>query len=275
MASLSFDFDSEYLCGNTKIHIILPNKPREVSPEAFYDPTARYKALWLLHGTFGDCSDWLRYSNIELYACEHDLAVIMPGALNSAYTNWKTFAKGYFMEDFVIQELMPLVYQWFPVSDKREDNFIAGLSMGGTGTMRFAVNYPEKFAAAACLSSSARDYETLLAEQPDKPRFQNLIRNAGGVEEFMASPFNVRRTLQRMADEDTLHTLPRLHLSCGTADHGYDHFQDFLRFAKEIGLQVQVDTLPGYAHEWRFWEIEIQKAIAFFGLGGQIKGNAF
>ena len=114
---------------------------------------------------------------IETYACENDLVVVMPSALNSSYTNWDGFAQGYSMYDFVLEELMPLVYGWLPVSQKREDNFIAGLSMGGGGTLKFALTAPERFAAAAVLSSCARDLEAQLSdpEQRDTQRMKNTV----------------------------------------------------------------------------------------------------
>ncbi|WP_421019943.1 alpha/beta hydrolase-fold protein, partial [Klebsiella pneumoniae] len=88
--------------------------------------------------------------------------------------------------DYVLHELMPLVHNWFPVSDRREDNFIAGLSMGGRGTITFAVNNPERFAAAAALSASPRDFATLTPEYlasgtPVADRFARAIENAGGL----------------------------------------------------------------------------------------------
>ena len=122
--------------------------PRDKTPAEFYGSGKKYKVLWLLHGTFGDHTDWIRKSNIELYACEKDLIVVMPSALNSNYAEWAKFSIGFDMYHYLTEELMPLVYNWFPASDKREDNFIAGLSMGGRGTLVYALNHPEKFAAA-------------------------------------------------------------------------------------------------------------------------------
>ncbi|MFN2166501.1 MAG: alpha/beta hydrolase, partial [Anaerolineae bacterium] len=148
MALLQLDFESQFLNGNTQVSIILPDKPRDQTPGDFYGSGTRYKVLWLLHGTFGDHSDWIRKSSIELYACENDLIVVMPSALNSDYVNWDDCMMGYGMFDFLIQELMPLVQNWLPASDKREDNFVAGLSMGGGGSLMYALNYPEKFAGA-------------------------------------------------------------------------------------------------------------------------------
>ena len=152
MSLVTFNFESQYLGNNHTVGIILPDKPRSQTPAEFYGNGKKYKVLWLLHGTFGDYSDWLRKSMIELYACENDLIVVMPSALNSNYANWPSFGTGFNMYDYIFEELMPLVYNWFPASDKREDNYIAGLSMGGTGASKYAINFPQYFAGAIILS---------------------------------------------------------------------------------------------------------------------------
>ena len=143
MAHLVMNFESSYLHGNTEISVILPDKPREVSPKEFYGSEKAYPVLWLFHGSFGDHTDWVRRSNIETYACENDLIVVMPSALNTNYTDWMNFADGYAFKQFFFRELMPMIYGWFPASPKKEDNFIAGLSMGGEGAMKFAL--PKSF----------------------------------------------------------------------------------------------------------------------------------
>ena len=68
------------------------------------------------------------------------------------------------MWDYLTEELMPLVYNWFPASSKREDNFIAGLSMGGSGAIQYAVGHPDKFAAAAILSNAPVNVHKLYDE---------------------------------------------------------------------------------------------------------------
>ena len=65
MAHLVMNFESSYLHGNTEISVILPDKPREVSPKEFYGSEKAYPVLWLFHGSFGDHTDWVRRSNIE------------------------------------------------------------------------------------------------------------------------------------------------------------------------------------------------------------------
>ena len=95
MALATLNFESQYLNGNTTVSIILPDKTRDVTPQSFYGSGNKYPVLWLLHGTFGDHSDWVRKSMIELYAREQDLVVVMPSALNSDYSNWDDCMMGY------------------------------------------------------------------------------------------------------------------------------------------------------------------------------------
>ena len=278
MALLHLNFESECLKNNTDLHIILPDKPREKTPAEFYGSGEKYKVLWLLHGTFGDSTDWVRKSNIELYACEKNLVVVMPSMLNANYVNWPTFALGYNAWDYLFQELMPLVYHWFPASDRREDNFIAGLSMGGGGALQYAVGHPEKFAAAAILSSAPQDFKSLDLEHPEEAmlpfmqRTRNSIANAGGLEAYLDSPACVWDKLPALVKSGAL---PKLYFCCGKEDFLYHRYEAFKAYAGEIGLQATFEEAPGYRHEWRFWDLFIQKALTFFGLDGEAQGNPF
>ncbi len=271
MSLVRMNFESQYLGNNYEFSIILPDKPRNMHPKDFYGSGQKYKVLWLLHGTFGDHTDWVRKSNIELYACEKDLIVVMPSAMNSNYSNWPNFGTGYSMFDFLTEELMPLIYNWFPASDKREDNFIAGLSMGGGGTIKYAVNHPDKFAAAAILSSCPRNLREIDMETAPQ-RTKVSIKNAGGLDAYINSYENSWEILARSVSKGNL---PRLYFACGTEDFLYDSFKKFRQYAEEIGLEAEFEEIPGYHHEWRFWDLTIQHALKFFGLDKDYAGNPF
>ncbi|MBQ8603622.1 MAG: transcriptional antiterminator [Oscillospiraceae bacterium] len=274
MALLHINFESQYLNGNTDVNIILPDKPRTTNPDDFYGNGEKYPVLWLLHGTFGDYTDWIRKSNIELYACEKNLIVVMPSALNSNYSNWDTTMMGYGMYDYLIKELMPLVHNWLPASDKREDNFISGLSMGGEGALKYAVNFPDKFAGVAVLSMFARDWENIKPEfEYGHQRTLNGYANAGGYENFINSYENIRRLLLQQKDSGTL---PKMYFAVGKQDFLYKGYKEFKKWAVENGLDITFSETKGYKHEWRFWDKEIQNAIEFFGLADKPdEGNPF
>ena len=288
MALINLDFESHYLGFNTNVNIIMPDQPRTSTPEEFYGSNAKYKVLWLLHGTFGGHSDWIRKSNIELYACEHDLIVVMPSAGNSDYEEWDNFKLGYDAEKMIIKELMPLVHHWLPASDKPEDNFIAGLSMGGHGALRLTCLYPEKFGGCASLSFCPRNEDPKelkklfglsrkeLKELEDvmhsKLRAYNRMHRYDTFEEYWESSSNNYGLLIKALEEGRL---PPLFFSCGTEDPLMaEPYEDLKAYFKKKGYSAVFTEGPG-SHEWRVWERDIQKALAFFGIAGEEKGNAF
>ena len=275
MALIHMNFNSKYLSGNTDVNILLPDCSGKQEPDAFYGSGEKYPVLWLLHGTFGDYSDWLRKSNVELYAAEKNLMVVMPSAQNADYANWPGFGIGYHAYDYLTEELMPLVYGWLPASEKREYNFIAGLSMGGRGAITYSWAHPEKFAAAYSMSwvpQNMRQIAEELEKSKDVPlspkdrlgKERNRIRlqNAGGPQAYLASPYN---TWDRAAEWAGRPGMPKTFFSCGTEDTVmYRRFREFRAYAEKIGLEAEFTEREGYGHEWRFWDLEIRRAIDLF-----------
>ncbi len=266
MAFIDMNFQSIYLGNNHEVGIILPDCPLNRKPAEYYAEQKKFKVLWLLHGTFGDYSDWLRKSLIELYAEERNIAVVMPSAMNSNYENCPEFGFGYLMRDYFFEELMPIVYSRFPISARREDNYIAGLSMGGRGTLKFALAHPEKFAGAAVLSQCAHDLRKLDPEKTD-PRTKNDIRRAGSFEAYLQSNENTWDRLKKMTEDGA--DLPALYFACGEDDGLYKDFVEFREYAQSLRLKAEFVTEPGYAHEWRFWNEQIEKALDWFGIEKQ------
>ena len=139
---LEMSFQSKELKKMTKVNVILPDER-----EAAGEPCT---VLWLFHGLHGDHTSWMRQSGIEKYAKEHRIAVVMPDADRSWYTDTAYGAK---YLTFVACELPDVCRSFFRgMSDRREDTLIAGLSMGGYGAIKAALTYPERFGGAASLS---------------------------------------------------------------------------------------------------------------------------
>lgn len=269
MALLTMNAESRFLNTNQAFSMILPDMPRALEPAEFYGARQELPVVWLLHGTYGDHTDWVRKTNVERYAARKGVAVVMPSGLNSNYSNWSSCMTGYDMYDYLLRELMPMVHHWFPVSQRREDNFIAGLSMGGRGAIKLAVNAPERFGAAAILSASPRDFATFTPEflaggDPVAMRFAGMVENAGGIDAFLASEENVWRIIDERAASGEL---PRILFASG-ADDDYvmNDLRPFREHAAEIGLDAEFLIQDGYAHEWDFWDLAIREAFEFFRL---------
>ena len=95
-------------------------------------PGHKLPVLWLLHGATGCHSDWLRLTSVVRYAAPYGLALVMPSAHNSSYTD---MAHGQKFYTYISKELPETLPKMLNLSTRREDNFIAGLSMGGAGSM--------------------------------------------------------------------------------------------------------------------------------------------
>jgi S-formylglutathione hydrolase FrmB len=239
-------FFSEALNLQCAADVIMPERP----------PAGRdLPCLWLLHGLSDDHTAWQRRTNIERYAASYPLAIVMPAVHRSFYAD---MAAGYAYWTFVSEELPRRMRAFFRLSAHREDNFVAGLSMGGYGAFKLALNLPDRYAAAASLSGvmdicarwymDKREADLQLVFGPAGPR--------GGNSDL----FHVAR--QRVADGQPM---PHLFQCCGTEDFLYQDNLRFRDFAGEIGLPVHYQEGPG-AHDWSYWDARIQDVLRWLPL---------
>src|SRR4051812_40903898 len=255
MALLRWDVFSDALSLSTSLTVILPQPTRTqigMTGDAGEDPPP---VLYLLHGLSDDDSIWLRRTSIERYVAPLGLAVVMPQVHRSFYTDE---AAGGRYWTFLSEELPDLVATFFRLSARREDTFVAGLSMGGYGALKWALRHPDRFAAAASLSGAV-DVERLRRRiRPEDPQFFARIFGDGTV---AGTPDDLWWLL-RHADADAL---PALWVGCGTGDMLHD---DNVRFADALaaaGLPVTTSFVPG-EHDWDLWDHQIQEVLAWLPL---------
>lgn len=123
-------------------------------PTGYDTSTQRYPVLYLLHGNAQKAYDWVALGKIQQTADELIASGAIPASIivmPEAGTTWYVDRKES-METAVMQDLLPEVQRRFRTIEDRKGRVIAGLSMGGFGSARFAMKYPETFAAAALLS---------------------------------------------------------------------------------------------------------------------------
>ena len=138
MALVKVDFFSESLMRTVSIQALIPVDKKEIEKEITNEKNT-YKTLNLLHGIFGNHTDWVCGTRIQRWAQDHDLAVIMPSGENKFYVDNEKSHEYY--SRFIGEELVEVTRQLFPLSLKREDTFIAGLSMGGYGAIINGLKY--------------------------------------------------------------------------------------------------------------------------------------
>jgi len=249
MALLHVNYFSDALNVQTSVDVILPEMKQGIGVDAAQEE-ALPKVLYLLHGYSDDHTIWQRRTNIERYAAKYNLAVIMPGVNHSFYCN-EFYGEKYW--DFVSDELPRVMHRFFRLSDKREDTFVAGLSMGGYGAMKLAFNFPERFGAAASFSGAVD------AASMTRGRLANWKRITGG-KSIRGTDCDVFHLVKEKAG---IEEKPRLYVACGTADFLYGQHQKFIPLLKKHGWPVTHYEEPDAVHEWGFWDREIKKFISF------------
>ncbi len=260
MALIHCDFFSTALSLNTSMCVILPN-PAEPPDGGFIrtPDRRRHPTLTLLHGLSDDHTIWQRRTSIERYVAGMNLAVVMPTVHRSFYAD---MARGSRYWTFVSEELPALARSFFPLSDAREENFVAGLSMGGYGAMRLALTYPERYAAGASLSG-ALDLVGLVempAYEPIRAEFENIF---GDPHAIAGSSHDLLHLLDQLPARGGAR--PRLFQWCGTEDALYAGNARFRSRAKKAGVEVTYEEGPG-GHEWGCWDRQIQRVLAWLPL---------
>jgi putative tributyrin esterase len=252
MALVRCDFFSEVLEVGTSMTVLLPQATEEqIGVAEGVQRTGDVPVLYLLHGLSDDSTAWLRYTSIERYAAPLGLAVVMPEVQRSFYADE---VHGGRFWTFMSEELPTVVRSFFRVSDRREDTFVAGLSMGGYGAFKWALRHPDRFAAAASLSG-ALDVAALTTLEERQSLFERVFDGPVGPEDDLLA-------LLESADPAAV---PPLYLGCGTEDHLFDGNEKFRDAATAKGLDLHVDFRPG-EHEWGLWDATIRDVLAWLPL---------
>ena len=264
MALIKIDFISESLKRTVTVNAILP-ADKFVRPGTPKPEKKPFKTLYLLHGIFGNYTDWVTGTRIQRWAQDKNLAVIMPSGENGFYVDHPKRADQLYGE-FVGQELVRFTRDLFHLSDKREDTYIAGLSMGGYGALRNGLKYAETFGCIGALSS-ALVLDQAITSTDDSPMFF-------GQRSYFESVFGDLNTLEGSDNDPRALVLglqsagkpiPKIYMACGVDDMLLEpnhRFRDFL-------LTQQADLTyaegPG-SHDWDFWDTYIKKFVDWLPL---------
>ena len=175
--TLEITLDSQAMQGAQRIVITLP-RDHDASGKT------RYPVLWLLHGALDNQRSYFDNGIEDLLGDLPLIAVAVNSGPNNGYLDWYGSLSG--SGDIApawrthhIEEVLPFVEANFPVRTDRDGRAIAGISMGGGGTMHYAALYPQLFGTAASLSGAVN----VTREYPYFPALQlglNLTSLATG-----------------------------------------------------------------------------------------------
>lgn len=254
MATINVETFSIALDKAVQFNVILPIEDQWKEDRQF----KKFKTLYLLHGYYGNQNDWIQRSAIALYAKEKGVAVVMPAGENKFYVDNEKTAENY--GQFVGEELVQLTRALFPLSHKREDTFIAGLSMGGYGAMRNGLKYYDTFSAIGAFSSAfIVDSLNASTEEEKDPAIRRQLSiyesTFGDLHQLKGSDKDYKALVLQLKKEEK--QIPKLWITCGTEDFLINQNRDYYEFLKENHIPVTYIEEKG-AHEWSYWDKAIK-----------------
>jgi len=231
-----------------------------------YDAAQSYPVIYLLHGLYGDYTDWVKQGNMRIVADEligtgelRPVVIVMPNAGNADVHHYQN---GYFnvenwpYEDFFFQELLPAVEQKYACGGSKGRRAIMGLSMGGGGSIAYAQRHPELFSSSYGMSAWLDNKQSEVNEGMDPS--SKLILTANAVREHSALDFMDK------ADPATIDRLKTVQwfLDCGDDDDLMPLSVDLYRKMKKAGLRSELRVRNG-AHTWEYWHTALRLSLPF------------
>lgn len=263
MAIVEFTFMSASLNRLTTVWGVVP------AEEGFPGAKKRAQALpslYLLHGYVGTNSDWLLGSGICELANRCGIAVFCPAGENSFYLDDEVGGNLY--ANLIGRELVDVTRRLFPLSTAKEDTLIGGFSMGGYGALRNGLYYDDTFGTIFAFSSALL-IERLAGMKPDEvdrmgKTFAYYTRVFGGLASLPGSDRDPAALAERYVEKKG--ALPQMYMACGTEDMGIEACRAFGKKVEGLPGHVVYEEWPG-EHNWAFWNVAIEKAIAWWDTG--------
>ncbi|PQP80174.1 acetylesterase [Paenibacillus sp. PCH8] len=264
MAMIQVNFFSKSMRREVTFSALLPVDapviPGQADPGANREPL---KSLYLLNGYSGSNTDWISYTRIRELSDRYRIAVFMPAGENHFYVDDED--KGDLHGEYVGQELVEFTRSLFPLSTKREDTYIGGLSMGGYGAIRNGLKYAEHFGKIIALSSAILPYKIANAEpgySDGVANYQYFKRVFGDLDQLTGSDKDPEALVMRLKEANT--SIPDIYMACGTEDFLLDVNQRFRDFLHQENVSLTYIESAG-VHNWDFWNDYIVLALEWAG----------
>ncbi len=233
-------------------------------PAGYAEGNEQYPILYLLHGLTDNHTAWRDRGNIKEIATEiidkgdaQKMIIVMPdaGTTHDGYFN----CDGWRYEDFFFTEFIPHIETNYRVKRDRKHRAIAGLSMGGGGTIGYALRHSDMFSSAYAMSALAGMVEnSWISRDTDTRRrlfMQSVVKhnNITFVE-------NAGKELR-----DSIATV-RWFIDVGDDDFLLENNFDFIKTLRKQFIPHQLRVRDG-GHTWQYWQQALYIALPFISDG--------
>lgn len=222
---------------------------RVILPTDYSRTERRYPTVVFLHGMFGGYTDWESHTDLVAYTAKLPFIVIMPEGKNSWWVNAAEIPDEKF-EDFVSKDLANDVAKRFRTIEARQGRFIAGLSMGGYGALKFALRMPIRYSAIGSFSGAFG----MPGDEKLYERFRSfdLDRIYGP----LGSSTRQQNDVFTLLEKADAKSFPYMYLAVGAGDTlVLGSNREMSATLAKRGFRYEYHEVPG-GHEWPLWDRE-------------------
>ena len=201
----------------------------------------------------------VRKSNIERYAEENCVMTVTAQANDSFFMDTQY---GYKYFTFLTEELPKVIQTMFPSSPKREDNFVAGVAMGGNGSLALGLKRPDLYAACVDLSGGigcSVDTDAFIDEVRTL-KMERLQSTFGNPDKLRDGQYDLGGYARRAVENGT--KLPDIYIAVGENDFIRDVVRKDRDALISSGIPIHYEEVKGYTHDWNFWDPYLKKALS-------------
>ena len=246
----TFRFNSTLMAREMPYQVVLP------SDYDNHNETLRYPVIYLLHGLGGHFDNWAAKTKLAEYAAQHNYLIVAPEGNDGWYSDSVTVPSDKY-ESYIVKELIPLVDKKFRTVADRDHRVIAGLSMGGYGSVKFGLKYPEMFTLVGSFSGALG---ATSFNEKNAGAIGKSVTAIFGPEDGPARKANDIFAIAKALSPDQVKKEPFIYQSCGTEDFLFSNNRDFdlLLIAEKIPHEYREH--PG-GHEWAFWDDQVREFL--------------
>ncbi len=232
-----------------------------------YDSSDRsYPVMYLLHGYSDDETGWIQFGEANVIADKgiasgdfSSCIIVMPNGKVTWYCNSINGADPW--EDMFIKEFIPFIEKEYRIRSKKEFRAIAGLSMGGNGSLVLAMHHPELFSTCVAMSAGTFTDEEIIENDTYDHYFGKIYgeKPKNGLSDYWKAnnPLHLLDTV----DTESLKSV-RWYIDCGDDDFLYKGNSALHVKMRDLGIPHEFRTRNG-GHEWGYWRTGLYDGLKY------------
>ncbi len=232
MALFSIDLYVKALARKTKIDLVIPSLNlqgvlKNNDDNYYQNSEKKYPLLICLHGFGDDLNGWQTNTPIIKWCEDNGVAACFINGENKWYLNMGPIDDFY---SLIERDVIDFLYGNFKMLSRDLPLAIAGVSMGGYGSLYHYLKNTNKYKACIALSPAT------------KPDFVDESKYG---------------TLKDLFLENKDNKL-NIYLSIGSKDFIYNPSMELNSFLKENEIDCSYKVVEGYDHSWNLWSNELK-----------------